>query len=124
MSILVGTNTALLDDPELSTRLWPGKNPLRLVVDMDLKLPKTLKIFNSKIPTIVFNLHSHNIPFEKLPAEENADTFYYQVTNDVSLVHQMVNGLYQLNVQSILVEGGAYLLQTFIDEDIWDVHLG
>ena len=53
MGILVGTNTALLDDPSLTNRLWAGRNPTRLVVDMDLSLPKHLKIFNSDAPTIV-----------------------------------------------------------------------
>jgi diaminohydroxyphosphoribosylaminopyrimidine deaminase/5-amino-6-(5-phosphoribosylamino)uracil reductase len=45
---------------------------------------------------------------------------YYQVTSDVSLVHQMMNGLYRLGVQSVMVEGGAQLLQSFIDEQMWD----
>jgi diaminohydroxyphosphoribosylaminopyrimidine deaminase/5-amino-6-(5-phosphoribosylamino)uracil reductase len=54
-SILVGTNTAMRDDPELTTRLWPGPSPIRLVVDMDLKLPSSLRIFNQQQPTIIFN---------------------------------------------------------------------
>jgi diaminohydroxyphosphoribosylaminopyrimidine deaminase / 5-amino-6-(5-phosphoribosylamino)uracil reductase len=45
---------------------------------------------------------------------------YYQVTEDVSLVHQMINALYRMNIQSVLVEGGSYLLQSFIDEGVWD----
>ena len=122
MAIAVGTNTALFDDPELTTRLWPGKNPIRIVVDMDLRLPKSLKLFNSKIATIVFNTKQHSLPFEKIPAERlsEIDVGYYQVTEDVSLVHQMMNALYRMNIQSVLVEGGAYLLQSFIDEGIWD----
>ena len=122
MAILVGTNTALLDDPELTNRLWPGENPLRIVVDTDLRLPKSLKIFDKKTPTIVFNLHEHNLPFEKITANDlkAIGVVYYQVTADVSMVHQMLNALYQMNIQSILVEGGAQLLQSFIDEGIWD----
>ena len=58
-SILVGTNTALLDDPELTTRNWNGPSPVRLVVDMDLKLPSSLKIFNDKQRTIIFNTVKH-----------------------------------------------------------------
>jgi diaminohydroxyphosphoribosylaminopyrimidine deaminase / 5-amino-6-(5-phosphoribosylamino)uracil reductase len=54
-AILVGTNTALLDDPELTTRLWPGPSPVRLVLDRDLKLPSSLKIFNQEVKTIIFN---------------------------------------------------------------------
>jgi len=122
MAILVGTNTALADDPELTTRLWPGKNPTRLVIDMDLQLPRTLKIFNESAPTIVFNLQQHTLPAGKFDfaALKNRGVMYYQVTEDVNLVHQISNALYQLNIQSALIEGGAFLLQSFIDEGMWD----
>lgn len=110
-SILVGTNTALLDDPELTTRSWNGPSPVRLVLDMELKLAKNLKIFNGKQRTIIFNAIRH---------EEGDNFLYYQVTEDVNLVHQIVNALYQLKLQSVLVEGGARLLQSFIDAVIWD----
>lgn len=122
MAIAVGTNTAWFDDPELTTRLSPGKNPIRLVVDMALRLPKSLKLFNSKTPTIIFNTKEHTSPLEKISIEElkQIGTGYYQVTEDVSLVHQMMNALYSMNIQSVLIEGGSYLLQSFIDEDMWD----
>jgi len=110
-SILVGTNTALLDDPELTTRDWNGPSPIRLVVDMDLKLPSTLKTFNNKQRTVIFNTRKH---------EEVDHLIYYQVTRDVNLVHQIVNALYQMKIESVLVEGGARLLQSFIDEGVWD----
>jgi len=110
-AILVGTSTALADDPELTTRLWKGNNPTRMVVDMELKLPSSLRIFNGKAKTIVFNT---------IKQEESNNILYYQVTGDVSLVHQIVNALYQLNVQTVIVEGGAKLLQSFIDEGMWD----
>lgn len=111
MGILVGTNTALFDDQELTTRLWPGTNPVRLVVDMGLRLPASLKLFDGEHRTIVFN---------KLRHSEHFNLQYYQVTGDTSLVHQVVNALYQLKIQSVLVEGGAALLQSFIDEGMWD----
>jgi len=111
-AILVGTNTALADDPELTTRLWPGKSPVRLVVDMDLKLPDSLRLFNNASRTIVFNKHKH--------VDNDNGIAYYRVTEDTSLVPQMLNALKQLNIQSVLVEGGAFLLQSFIDESAWD----
>ena len=110
-AILVGTNTALQDNPDLTTRLWPGNSPVRLVVDMELRLPSSLKIFNQHVRTIIFNSVKH---------EEERSLSYYQVTNDTSLVHQIMNALYKLKIQSVLVEGGARLLQSFIDEGIWD----
>jgi diaminohydroxyphosphoribosylaminopyrimidine deaminase/5-amino-6-(5-phosphoribosylamino)uracil reductase len=121
-AIAVGTNTALFDDPELSTRRWPGKNPVRVVVDMHLRLPSSLKLFSGDIPTIVFNLHKHTLPFEKISAQDLQviGVGYYQVTEDVSLVDQMLNGLYRIGIQSLLVEGGTQLLQSFIDAGVWD----
>lgn len=109
--ILVGTNTVLLDNPELTTRLWPGKSPVRLVVDMDLKLPSSLKVFNQQERTIVFNT---------VKQEEAGNLIYYKIGKQVNLVHQIMKALYELKIQSVLVEGGAKLLQSFIDEGIWD----
>ncbi len=110
-AILVGTNTALFDDPALTTRLWQGPDPLRLVVDMHLRLPSSLQLFNRQVRTIVFNALQH---------EQMDNLMYYQLTQDVNLVHQIVHALYQLKIQSVLVEGGAQLLQSFIDEGLWD----
>ena len=119
-SILVGTNTALQDDPELTNRYWPGNSPVRLVVDMDLRLPADLKMFNdNKSYTIVFNSRHHELSGLTIPLTSRGVGFY-QVTHDVSLVHQIVNALYQLKIQSVMVEGGAKLLQAFINEGLWD----
>jgi len=110
-AILVGTNTALLDDPELTTRLWEGTSPVRLVIDKELKLPASLKIFNDRSRTIIFNTKKH---------EEAGRVLYYQLNDDRRFIQQMMNALYQLKIQSVLVEGGAKLLQSLIDEGIWD----
>lgn len=120
-AILVGTRTALADDPALTTRLWPGKNPIRLVIDLHLKLPQTLRLFDDAAATLVFNLHKNTIEdFKDKSFIENNSTVFYQVTDTVSVVHQVLNALYHLNIQSVLVEGGARLLQSFIDENMWD----
>lgn len=119
-AILVGTNTALYDNPQLNTRLSPGKNPVRIVVDMNLRLPQTLNVFDGTVPTIIFNKHQHSLPIGKTDPHTLTGLHYYQITEDVSLVHQLLNGLFHLNIQSILVEGGAQLLQSFIDEGVWD----
>lgn len=110
-SILVGPRTALLDDPALTARLWTGPNPIRLVIDKDLRLPPDLKLFDKTVPTIVFNNHRH---------ETTGPIQYYQLATDSSLIQQLVLALHHLKIQSVLVEGGARLLQSFIDEDYWD----
>ena len=109
--ILIGTNTALMDDPELTTRLWNGASPVRQVVDINLRLPDSLKIFNQQVKTIIFNKTRH---------EETENLIYYQVEENINLVHEIMNALYQLKIQSVLVEGGARLLQSFIDAQLWD----
>lgn len=110
-AILVGTNTALLDDPELTTRNWNGPSPIRLVIDSELKLPQSLKLFNQQQRTVVFNT---------IKQEETENLLYYKLEKETSLVQQMMTALYELKIQSVLVEGGAKLLQSFIDEGIWD----
>jgi diaminohydroxyphosphoribosylaminopyrimidine deaminase/5-amino-6-(5-phosphoribosylamino)uracil reductase len=109
--ILIGTNTASSDDPQLTTRLWNGPSPIRLVIDMDLRLPASLNIFNQQVRTIIFN---------KIKHEEAENLIYYQLTGNTNTVHQVVKGLHQLRIQSVIVEGGAKLLQSFIDEQTWD----
>jgi diaminohydroxyphosphoribosylaminopyrimidine deaminase/5-amino-6-(5-phosphoribosylamino)uracil reductase len=110
-SILVGTNTALMDNPSLNVRLWNGPNPIRLVVDMELRLPASLNLFDQSVQTIVFNTKKQ---------EEKNNLLYYRVSNERSLVQQIMHALYLLNIQTVLVEGGAKLLQSFIDEGTWD----
>ncbi len=110
-AILVGTNTALLDDPALTVRRWTGVSPVRLVVDMNLRLPPSLRIFDGEVRTIVFNTVKH---------DQTDNLLFYQVATGTNMVHQLVHALYHLEIQSVLVEGGARLLQSFIDEDTWD----
>lgn len=120
MAILVGANTAMLDNPSLTTRLWPGKSPLRLVVDHHLRLPHHLHLFDAAVPTIVFNLLQHTVNDDWQQAKGWKGIGYYQISEDSLLVHQIIQALYQLNIQSVMVEGGAQLLQSFIDEGLWD----
>ncbi len=109
-SILIGTNTALHDDPSLTTRLWHGNNPVRLIIDMNLRLPSHLKIFNKETNTIIFNKQKHG---------EDGNLIYYRIGED-NFITQILNSLCKLQIQSVLVEGGANLLQSFIDEGLWD----
>ena len=119
MAIVVGTNTALQDNPSLSTRLWPGKDPVRLVVDNDLALPVGLKLFDSTIATIVINKRKHSIQDLKA-ARHSPGVHYYKVEENTSLVQQIISALYSMDIQSLIVEGGSVLLQSFIEEDLWD----
>jgi len=110
-SILVGPRTALIDNPALTTRLWTGLDPIRLVIDKQLELPPDLQLFDGKAKTFVFNTIRHN---------PGVNPGYYQIAEDSSLINQLLIALHQLKIQSVIVEGGARLLQSFIDEDAWD----
>ena len=111
VAILVGTNTVMDDDPSLTTRDWQGSSPWRVVIDRSLRIPLSAKIFNSESKTIVIT--------EKETAP--IDTIYYATANfDHSLAAQICAILYRYKIQSLIVEGGARILQTFIDENLWD----
>jgi diaminohydroxyphosphoribosylaminopyrimidine deaminase/5-amino-6-(5-phosphoribosylamino)uracil reductase len=110
-AILVGKNTAAFDDPQLTNRYWPGKQPVRLVLDRNIELPTSLKVFNEDAPAIIFNTKQHS---------DEGQPHYYKITNKGSIVGQMIHALHQLTIQSVIVEGGAQLLQSFIDEELWD----
>lgn len=110
-SILVGTNTALLDDPQLTNRYWPGKQPIRLLLDKQLRLPNTLKLFSDGEKTIIFNSIRNS-------EEENIQ--YYQLPNYDDTIPALLNALYQLKLNSVIVEGGAQLLQSFIAAGLWE----
>lgn len=111
-AILVGSQTALLDNPSLTTRNWYGPNPLRLVIDRNLTLPKSLDLFNRKHRTVVFTALNSYVP------TENID--YVQLDFGQSILPQICTYLYNQNIQSLLVEGGSRLHQSFINEQLWD----
>ena len=110
-AILVGRKTALLDNPSLTTRKWYGKNPLRLVIDRHLALPDNLNLFDHSTATIVFT-ESHK------QAEDNLEFVTIDFSKDI--LPQILSVLYDRKIQSLLVEGGTTLLQSFIDTGIWD----
>ena len=110
-AILVGTHTALQDNPKLDNRLWAGKPPLRLVLDKDLRLPHSLHVFDNTKPTIVFNY---------LKQSSEGNIVYHQLSKESKIASAICNACYELNIQSLLAEGGAQLLKAFIDEGLWD----
>lgn len=110
-TILVGTNTAIADNPKLNTRLWEGENPVRVVIDKDLKIPNESALFDGSIKTIILTDKvkptGHNLIFEQIDFKKD-------------LPQQICEVLYKHQLQSVIIEGGAKTLQTFIDADLWD----
>ena len=110
--ILVGRRTALLDNPSLTTRSWYGKNPTRMVIDKDLTLPTNLALFDGSVPTLVFT-RRNDTPI--LP-----NTEYIPLDFGRDILPQLMEVLYEKKIQSLMVEGGSLLLQSFIDSGMWD----
>jgi diaminohydroxyphosphoribosylaminopyrimidine deaminase/5-amino-6-(5-phosphoribosylamino)uracil reductase len=110
-AILVGTRTALLDNPALTTRKWAGKNPIRIVIDTELKLPKNLHLFDGTCSTLVFNA---------IKSETDKNIEYIKISNDSNYIESLLHQLWERNIQSVLVEGGSHTLQQFIDKNLWD----
>jgi len=112
-AIMVATNTALLDNPQLNVREWKGKDPLRIVLDQHLRLPKNLHIFDGSIPSIVFT-GKNNTKYNSLNLE------YITLDFDHDIIKQICDVLFIKNIQSLIIEGGTQLLNTFISIGIWD----
>lgn len=110
-AILVGTNTALNDNPQLNTRLWAGPNPTRVVLDRTLRLPTTLNLFDNSQKTLCYNAFKN---------EESQETSFVQIDFDENFLEHFLQDLYQRKIQSLLVEGGTVLLQTFLNEGKFD----
>jgi diaminohydroxyphosphoribosylaminopyrimidine deaminase/5-amino-6-(5-phosphoribosylamino)uracil reductase len=108
--ILVGKKTVLADNPSLTTRLWKGNNPVRIIIDPGLKIPSSSKVFNSEAKTIVYN-------FSKTKTEGSVEFICLEKEN---FLHNLLSSLYENDIQSVLVEGGAKTLQSFIDFGLWD----
>ena len=111
-AILVGTKTAEKDNPSLTVRHWSGKNPLRLLIDNNLRLSeKGLNLYNNSEKTLVFN---------SLRNSENSNISYIKIDFNKDVVSQIMRKLFEERILSVIVEGGKYLLESFIKSNLWD----
>ena len=109
-AILIGRITAEEDNPSLTVREIKGDNPIRIVIDKDLKLSENLNLFNSESKTIIFNkIKSYNTSYSN-----------YIKINFNNLINNILEELYKQNIQSIIIEGGTKTLQSFINDNLWD----
>lgn len=111
-AILVGTQTVLDDNPRLDVRDWTGENPVRIVLDRSGKIEDSYFDNNEKLKTIVVT-EQENLTF---PSNVTTEI----ITFDNQLLQKIVEMVYRLGLQSIIIEGGKQTLQTFIDDRLWD----
>ncbi|MEO8238934.1 MAG: bifunctional diaminohydroxyphosphoribosylaminopyrimidine deaminase/5-amino-6-(5-phosphoribosylamino)uracil reductase RibD [Flavobacterium sp.] len=111
-AILVGTQTVIDDNPKLNVRDWAGNNPVRVVLDQNNRISEDSFIFDDTVKTIVFTKS------EIVGEKEN--TTFAVIDFSQNIIPQILEVLYQNQIQSIIIEGGLQTLQTFIDQNIWD----
>lgn len=110
-SIMVSTNTVLLDNPSLTVRNWIGKTPIRITLDRQGRIPENYHLLDGSVPTLVFT--------ERQPAKLN-NVEYIQIDFKKEGLRGILKKIFDRNIHSILVEGGAQLLNSFIAENLWD----
>ena len=109
-AILVGRITAKKDNPSLTVREVAGSNPVRIIIDTNLKLSSDLNLFNSEAKTIIFNT---------IKSEETGTNQFVKIDFNY-LIENILEELHKQNIQSVIIEGGSTTLQSFVDANIWD----
>ena len=110
-AILVGTTTVLDDNPRLDVRYWKGEDPVRIVIDKELKIPANLKVYDGSVKTIFINESSTYV---------KGTIFFEKINFSKPIAIQICEVLFKHNIQSLILEGGTKTIQTFIDENLWD----
>lgn len=110
-AILIGKNTALIDNPQLTNRNG-GKNPIRIIIDKNLTIPLTHHIYNDDSKTIIFNEVKTDI-IRNIHYVQMEDMHFY-------LAQKIAFQLYLMDIQSVIIEGGVQILNQFITANLWD----
>lgn len=110
-AILVGINTVLADNPSLTTRLVAGNSPHRFVIDPTAKVPQDYAVLNNQAPTTILS---------RVDRPEHIPKNVAWLTTPNSFLGGALDTAYKQKLQSIIIEGGAYTLQRFIENNLWD----
>ena len=109
-AVLAGFNTVLYDNPRLNVRDWKGKNPARIILDPELKLPPGLNVFDHSQSTFIFNG----------TMEKSEENLKYMKINRSHLLQEVSGRLVHQGIHSVLVEGGGATINEFINHGFWD----
>lgn len=110
-AIMVGTTTAIKDNPSLTTRAWSGPSPVRVALDRQLKIPATHQLLDGSTRTIIFTQESR---------ESYNNTEFVTLDYSEDIISQCLDFLYKEGLNSLIVEGGAKLINSFIEQDLWE----
>lgn len=110
-AIMVGHTTALVDDPQLTARHWEGMQPLRIVIDRSGTLQRSAAIFQHPTPIWILNEHK---------TEQDGNVYWWKLPMGLALWPALMELLYKNDIQSIIIEGGAHVLQQCLELGLWD----
>jgi diaminohydroxyphosphoribosylaminopyrimidine deaminase/5-amino-6-(5-phosphoribosylamino)uracil reductase len=110
-AIMVGKNTALYDNPQLNVRSWTGRNPQRIIIDRNLQLPSSLYLFDGTQPTICYNY---------IKTEQHPNLLYVKIDAAEDIVPPLLHDMHSRKIQSVIVEGGSWLLKQFLKSGLGD----
>ncbi|RLD63254.1 MAG: bifunctional diaminohydroxyphosphoribosylaminopyrimidine deaminase/5-amino-6-(5-phosphoribosylamino)uracil reductase RibD [Bacteroidetes bacterium] len=110
-AFMIGRKTAKKDNPQLTVREWHGRNPIRIVLDRKLKLSLDLKLFDKSAETVIFN---------SIKSEQKHNLNYIKIDFNDDVLNSVLSKLYELEIQSLVIEGGEKLLTSFINANLWD----
>ena len=113
-AILVGTNTVIADNSKLNVRTWSGENPIRIVLDKNLRIEKDFSVFDESVKTIFLTEK------KKSQVDISAKLIFETIDFSKNIGVQICEVLYKYQIQSVIIEGGLQTLQTFINENLWD----
>lgn len=108
-AILIGKQTAINDNPSLTVREATGKNPVRVVLDNNLEIPETAAVFSQDAPTLILNLQQ----------SEKKDSIEWIRMEEIT-PEAILSVLFEKNIQSVIIEGGKKVLESFICSNLWD----
>ncbi len=111
-AILVGVNTANIDNPQLNVRLWSGKSPHRFVIDLNNRLEQNLHLLTDNQKTTIYTRHAI--------LQQQKPEIYHQIEANEPVLPQILRHIHSLQLHSLIVEGGAQTLNLFIGNNLWD----
>jgi len=117
-SILIGSKTALKDNPALNVREWHGKDPLRLLLDPELEIDESYRLVQDDMPLVIFTGLNSDITKENRLSQYHVEVVRLDFEKDP--IPQIFDYLYKRKILSVFVEGGSYTLQHFLDTNQWD----